>query len=56
MTGGTAKVNKAALGEEDDVVAVRHQEAVNLGLDALNGLGIGLEPGDINLDVEVTNV
>jgi hypothetical protein len=38
------------------VAAVGHQVAVNLGLDVLDGLGVGLEPGNVNLNVEVTNV
>ena len=56
VAGGTAKVNKAALSEEEDVAAVGHEEAVNLGLDALDGLGVGLEPRNVNLDVEMSNV
>lgn len=51
-----AKVDKAALGEEDDVAAVLEQEAVDLGLDVLNARGVGLEPRDVDLDVEVANV
>jgi hypothetical protein len=56
VASGTAKVDKATLSEEDDVAAVGHQVAVDLGLDVLDGLGVGLEPGNVNLDVEVTNV
>lgn len=56
VAGGTAKVNQTTLGKEDDVVAVGHQVAVNLGLDVLHGLGVGLEPGNVNLNVKVTNV
>jgi hypothetical protein len=56
VAGGTAEVDETALGEEDDVAAVLEEEAVNLGLDVLDALGVGLEPGDINLDVEVANV
>ena len=33
-----------------------HEETVDLRLDVLHALGVGLEPGDINLNVEVTNV
>lgn len=55
VAGGTAKVDKATLGEEDDVLAVE-LVAVNLGLDVLDGLGVGLQPGDVNLDIEVTDV
>jgi len=56
VAGSTAKVDETALGKEDDVTAVGHQVAVNLGLDALDGLGVGLEPGNVDLNVEVTNV
>lgn len=55
VTGSTAKVDKTALGEEDDVLAVE-AVTVNLGLDVLNGLGVGLQPGDVNLNIEVTDV
>lgn len=56
VAGGTAKVDQTTLGKEDDVAAVGHQVAVNLGLNVLDGLGVGLEPGNVNLNVEVTNV
>ncbi len=56
VAGGTAKVDETALSKEDDVTAVGHQVAVNLGLDALDGLGVGLEPGNVDFNVEVTNV
>lgn len=56
VASGTAKVDETALGEEDDVTAVGHEVAVNLGLDVLVLLGVGLEPSDVNLDVKVTNV
>jgi len=55
VTGGTAQVDQAALGEQDDVLAVQ-EVAVHLGLDVLDGLSVGLEPGNVNLNVEVTNV
>lgn len=56
VTGSTAKVDKAALGKEDDVAAAGHEEAVNLGLDVLDRAGVGLEPSNVNLDIEVTDV
>lgn len=56
VASGTPEVDQTTLGEEDDVAAVLHQEAVDLGLDVLDGLSIGLEPSDVNLDIEVTNV
>lgn len=56
VASSTAKVDETALSKEDDVTAVGHQVAVNLGLDALDGLGVGLEPGNVDFNVEVTNV
>ena len=52
----TAEVDEAALGEEDDVAAGRHLEAVDLGLDVLDGLGSLLDPRDVDLNVEVADV
>jgi hypothetical protein len=52
----TAQVDEATFSKQDNVTAALHQEAVNLGLDVLDGLGIGLEPSDINLDIEVANI
>ncbi|KAG9954788.1 S-adenosyl-L-homocysteine hydrolase-like protein, partial [Aureobasidium melanogenum] len=56
VAGGTAKVDKTTLGEEDDVTAGRHEETVNLGLDVLDRGGVLLQPGNVDLNVEVTNV
>ena len=56
VTGSTSQVNETALSEEDDVTAVLHEETVNLGLDVLDRAGVGLEPSNVNLDIEVTNV
>lgn len=56
VTGGTAKVDKTTLSKEDDVAAAGHEEAVDLGLDVLGRLGVGLEPGNVDLNIEVTNV
>ena len=56
VTGGTAKVDKTTLGEEDDVTAGRHEETVNLGLDVLDRGGVLLQPGNVDLNVEVTDV
>lgn len=55
VAGSTAEVDKTALSEKDDVLAVE-VVTVNLGLDVLDGLSVGLQPGDVNLDIEVTNV
>lgn len=56
VASGTAKVDKTTLSKQNDVTAVLHQEAVDLGLDVLDGLSVGLEPGNVDLDVEVTNI
>lgn len=56
MAGSTAKVDETTLGQQDDVAAVLHQEAVNLGLDVLHRGSVGLQPGNVNLNIEVTNV
>lgn len=56
VTSGTAKVDETALGEEDDVTAGWHEEAVDLWLDVLARGGVLLQPGNVNLNVEVTNV
>jgi hypothetical protein len=55
VTGTTSEVDQSALGEENDVSAALHLESVDLGLD-LNVLGgVGLQPCDVNLDIEVTD-
>lgn len=56
VSGSTSEVDQSSLGEKDDVVAVWHQESVDLGLDVRYRLGVCLEPGDIDFDVEVSNV
>jgi len=56
VASGTAKVDETALSEEDEVAAVLHEETVNLGLDVLDRGGVGLEPSNVDLAVEVTNV
>ena len=56
VTSGTSEVNQTTLSQQDDVTAVRHEVTVNLGLDVLDGLGVGLEPGNVDLNVEMTNV
>jgi hypothetical protein len=56
VASSAAQVDQATLGKQNDVTAVLHQETVNLRLDVLDGLGVGLEPGNINFDIEVANV
>jgi hypothetical protein len=56
VAGGASQVDETALSEEDDVAAVVHQVAVDLGLDAGDGLGVLLEPCNVDFDIEVTDV
>jgi hypothetical protein len=56
VAGSTAKVDQTTLSQEDDVAAAGHGESVDLGLDVLDRLGVGLEPSNVDLNVEVTNV
>lgn len=56
VASSATQVDEATLGKQDDVAAVLHQEAVDLGLDVLNRLGVGLEPRNVNLDIEMANV
>lgn len=56
VASGTTQVDETALSEEDDVVAVGKLEAVDLWLDVDNVLSVSLEPGDVDFNVEVTNV
>jgi hypothetical protein len=56
VAGGTPQVDQTAIGEEDYVTTVRHKEAIDLRLNVLHTLGVFLQPSNINLDVEVTNI
>lgn len=56
MAGSTAKVDKTTFGQKDNMVAVLHLEAVDLGLDVDTLDGVSLEPGNVNFNVKVTNV
>lgn len=49
------EVDETSLGEEDDVAARGHGVTVNLGLDVGGLDGVGLDPGDVDLDVKVTD-
>ena len=55
VAGGTAQVDETTLGQENDVAAALHGVAVDLGLDVDGLLGVGLQPGNVNLNVEVTD-
>jgi len=56
VTSGTSQVDETALGKKDDVAAAGHKVAVDLGLDVGDGLGVLLEPRNVDFDVEVTDV
>jgi hypothetical protein len=56
VASGASQVDETTLGEEDDVAAVLHEEAVDLGLDAGDRFGVLLEPRNVDFDVEVTDV
>lgn len=56
VAGCAAEVDETAFGEEDDVAAVFHEVAVDLGLDVLDRFGVGFHPSDVDFDVEVTDV
>ncbi|KAH6604358.1 hypothetical protein Trco_007804 [Trichoderma cornu-damae] len=55
VAGSAAKVDQTTLSQEDDVAAVGHGEPVDLGLDVLDRLGVGLEPSNVDLNVKVAN-
>jgi hypothetical protein len=55
VAGGASEVDETTLSKQDDMATIRHGETINLGLDIDDGLRVGLEPGNIDLDIEVTN-
>ena len=55
MAGGTSQVDEATLSEENDVASALHQESVNLWLDVLDTDGVGLQPGNVDLNVKVAD-
>lgn len=56
VTGGTAEVDETTLREQDDVLAVLELVTVDLGLDVGLGLGVLLEPCNVDFDIEVADV
>ena len=56
VTGGTAKVDKTTLSKEDDVAAVLEEVALDLRLDGDDGSGVLLEPSDVDLAIEMSDV
>lgn len=56
VTSSTAKVDETTLSKEDDVTAILHEITVYLGLNVLDRRSVLLQPSDINLNIEVTDV
>lgn len=55
MSSGTSQVDETALSQKDDVSSVGQLVTVNLRLDVVS-LGVSLEPGNVDLTIEVSNV
>lgn len=53
---GTAEIDQTAFGEKEDTRSAGHGVSVNLGLDVLDALGVLLEPGYIDFNIEMTNI
>lgn len=49
------EVNKTTFGKEDDVAARWHRKAINLGFNIDCMFSIGLQPRNIDLDIEVSD-
>jgi len=56
VASGTSEVNETTLSEENDVTPTLHEITVNLGLNVLYAGSVLLQPGNINLDIEVANI
>ena len=53
MSHGAAEVDKTALGEEDDVLAVLQGKPVHLGLDVRLRPAVLLQPLDLGRNVQI---
>jgi hypothetical protein len=56
VSTSAAKVDETAGGEEDEVTARGKEVTVDLRLNVNLGRGVGVQPGNINLAIEVANV
>lgn len=56
VASGTSQVNETTLSQENDTAAILHVVAVDLRLDGNNLRSVGLEPGNVNFAVEMTDV
>lgn len=56
VTVSASQVDETTISKEDDVSSAGHGISVNLRLDVDVLLCVGLEPGDVDFDIEVSNV
>lgn len=56
VTGGTTQVDQSTFGQKNDVLATLHGVPVDLGLNVGDGGGVGLQPRNVDFDVEMTDV
>jgi hypothetical protein len=56
VAGGASQVDETTLGKEYDVTAILHDVSVDLWLDILYAGSVLLQPSDVDLDIEMTNV
>src|SRR5579859_7420545 len=56
VTGSTSKIDKSALGKEDDMVTVGEEVSVNLGFHVDDALGVLLEPCNVDFNIEMADV
>ena len=56
VSSSASEVDKTTFSEEDDMLARWHGVPIDLRFDVHDGLGVLLQPSDIDLNVEVTNV
>lgn len=56
MSHGASEVDKTSLSQKDQMPAVLHGVTVNLGLDVLLGSTVVVQPFDVDLTVEMSDV
>lgn len=56
VASGTTQVDETTFSQKNDVLTALHGETINLRLDVNNGGSVGLQPGNIDFNVKVTNV
>jgi hypothetical protein len=55
MASGTPEVDETTFSKQDDMATVGHGVTIDLGLNVDDRLRICLEPGYIDLDIEMAN-